>query len=163
MGLISCPDCRKNISDSSATCIHCGRPLAKPQQGYGCCSFVLIGFLGMIILSSIMTVFDLKAPSPVTSSRVNPANEARFQDFCNGLNSHGLKVVEKVRFVDGTPFVTVGRDIMVSPYPDRLKFAKLLIDGWQSMSGSPNLLIYDPVGRKVGGNDWGNTPWFEKD
>ena len=38
MGLISCPDCEKEVSDSAAACIHCGRPLSadltdKPAAG----------------------------------------------------------------------------------------------------------------------------------
>lgn len=37
MGLVSCPDCRRSVSDSAQSCIHCGRPLggaiaaASPQ------------------------------------------------------------------------------------------------------------------------------------
>ena len=27
MGLVSCPDCNKSISDQAPACIHCGRPL----------------------------------------------------------------------------------------------------------------------------------------
>lgn len=29
MGLITCPDCAKEISDSAEKCIHCGRPLSS--------------------------------------------------------------------------------------------------------------------------------------
>ncbi len=38
MGLLQCPDCKRDISDSAATCIHCGRPmksadtLRRPEQ-----------------------------------------------------------------------------------------------------------------------------------
>lgn len=29
MALIKCPECRKDISDKSSACIHCGYPLEK--------------------------------------------------------------------------------------------------------------------------------------
>lgn len=30
MGLISCPECNKDISDNAPSCIHCGYPIANP-------------------------------------------------------------------------------------------------------------------------------------
>ena len=38
MGLVTCPDCAKEVSDQAAACIHCGRPLSadvvqKPAAG----------------------------------------------------------------------------------------------------------------------------------
>ncbi len=32
MSLITCPDCRREVSDAAAACIHCGRPLAGAVQ-----------------------------------------------------------------------------------------------------------------------------------
>jgi hypothetical protein len=32
MSLITCPDCRHEVSDAAQACIHCGRPLAAPPQ-----------------------------------------------------------------------------------------------------------------------------------
>lgn len=38
MGLVTCPDCQKEVSDQATACIHCGRPLSsdlvdKPAAG----------------------------------------------------------------------------------------------------------------------------------
>ncbi|MCH7778337.1 MAG: zinc-ribbon domain-containing protein, partial [Gemmatimonadetes bacterium] len=38
MGLVTCPDCQKEVSDKAAVCIHCGRPssadlIAEPAAG----------------------------------------------------------------------------------------------------------------------------------
>src|SRR5687768_9055346 len=30
MALIECPDCGRQVSDSAALCIHCGRPMQNP-------------------------------------------------------------------------------------------------------------------------------------
>jgi hypothetical protein len=35
MALIACPECQKEISDTAATCPHCGAPKAKPNGGRG--------------------------------------------------------------------------------------------------------------------------------
>ena len=32
MALTTCPDCKKQISDSAITCIHCGSPLRKSRE-----------------------------------------------------------------------------------------------------------------------------------
>jgi hypothetical protein len=32
MSLITCPDCRREVSDAAQACIHCGRPLSLPMQ-----------------------------------------------------------------------------------------------------------------------------------
>jgi predicted amidophosphoribosyltransferase len=32
MSLITCPDCRKEISDQATSCPHCGRPLNTSQS-----------------------------------------------------------------------------------------------------------------------------------
>ena len=32
MPLIKCPDCEKDVSDSAAACIHCGRPLSSERS-----------------------------------------------------------------------------------------------------------------------------------
>jgi hypothetical protein len=32
MSLITCPDCRHEVSDAAQACIHCGRPLSVPMQ-----------------------------------------------------------------------------------------------------------------------------------
>jgi hypothetical protein len=32
MSLITCPDCRHDVSDAAQACIHCGRPLTPPMQ-----------------------------------------------------------------------------------------------------------------------------------
>lgn len=32
MGLITCPDCGKDVSDQAAACIHCGRPMTPGSQ-----------------------------------------------------------------------------------------------------------------------------------
>lgn len=32
MALITCPDCKKQISDSALTCIHCGKPMHKSKK-----------------------------------------------------------------------------------------------------------------------------------
>lgn len=35
MALISCPDCKKEISDKAPTCPGCGAPIAKDQESAG--------------------------------------------------------------------------------------------------------------------------------
>jgi hypothetical protein len=35
MTLVSCPDCRQQISDKAFTCPHCGRPIRPQVMGYG--------------------------------------------------------------------------------------------------------------------------------
>lgn len=35
MGLMACVDCGKSISDSAASCLHCGRPYAVTMQPKG--------------------------------------------------------------------------------------------------------------------------------
>lgn len=32
MALIKCPDCGKEVSDASATCVGCGRPIGKAKR-----------------------------------------------------------------------------------------------------------------------------------
>ncbi len=32
MGLLNCPDCQKEISDSASTCIGCGRSMASAKE-----------------------------------------------------------------------------------------------------------------------------------
>lgn len=33
MGLTTCPNCGKDISDRAPTCLSCGRPMPAPQAG----------------------------------------------------------------------------------------------------------------------------------
>ena len=32
MGLVDCPDCHKNVSDTAPSCIHCGRPMSTRPE-----------------------------------------------------------------------------------------------------------------------------------
>lgn len=34
MGLIICPDCQKQISDTASACVNCGRPMRELQTSY---------------------------------------------------------------------------------------------------------------------------------
>ena len=71
MALIRCPDCGKDISDSSATCINCGCVIQSPaSEDLGCCSCAIYFIFGLIILG--MTVSFLGGSSPSRSSATSP-------------------------------------------------------------------------------------------
>ena len=58
MALISCPECKQQISDSSAACIHCGHSCKKSGSGcentaIGCVVFVIIMFFVLRTLGNM--------------------------------------------------------------------------------------------------------------
>lgn len=61
MGMIHCPDCGQNVSDSAEVCIHCGRPLKeKPLEP------VLVNVPS---LSGFQRTFDVEYDGKVSSGK----------------------------------------------------------------------------------------------
>lgn len=58
MALISCPECRREISEDAVSCPHCGFPLAKISGSAGDVVVVRRGFaLAAVILATVYAVF----------------------------------------------------------------------------------------------------------
>lgn len=58
MALISCPDCKQQISDNSLVCLHCGCTINKSGSGWentavGCVVFVIVMFFVAYSLGSM--------------------------------------------------------------------------------------------------------------
>lgn len=56
MALINCPECNKEISDSSSTCIHCGYILKPKKKKTGLIIFIAIFILVIVIVGIIVAV-----------------------------------------------------------------------------------------------------------
>ncbi|MGA7437651.1 MAG: hypothetical protein WBW32_05930, partial [Luteibacter sp.] len=76
MALVECPDCGREISDSAASCIGCGRPMhsmadgavvveqtAKKYKGWMAASF--LGAIGFIVLAIVVAMLGHKPVVPV--------------------------------------------------------------------------------------------------
>lgn len=67
MGLITCPDCKREVSDKAERCPHCGSPLreavtvALPPERSGCargCGILILGFVVIMIISIVLGSLD---------------------------------------------------------------------------------------------------------
>jgi hypothetical protein len=76
MGLIQCPDCKKEISDQATACIYCGRPLTVIQPEVQTVELTskrykgqqLLGILGICIGFFIVLVSSGHAPGSLIGS-----------------------------------------------------------------------------------------------
>lgn len=72
MALVSCSECKKEISSDATACPHCGKPQSKPAQGVGCGTLLIVCFVGFIVILAMLS-FSGSGPgnSPPTSAPVN--------------------------------------------------------------------------------------------
>lgn len=79
--LIQCPDCKKLISPSAASCPGCGRPMGsstsenvlsvpvkKKKETSGCAKFALFAILAVVVLALIGSLTGNRSSSPSRSS-----------------------------------------------------------------------------------------------
>lgn len=94
MALINCSDCGKEISDSAAACIHCGRPMTAPQPS--------------------------PDPTPATSSEQGNTRSRLKQDAGNAIGGIGFALGIVVMIFDtfwsglATAFVLIAIGLAIS-------------------------------------------------
>ena len=118
MALVNCPECSKEISDSSVSCPHCGYPLNKEKpvqnvpsknqkpkynsKGIGCL-VIIIGILIIYAVTSISSYFEEKNKPPKTEKEIR--KELVEKHFSSWDGSHiGLTALIKKTMNDPSSY-----------------------------------------------------------
>jgi hypothetical protein len=58
MAIISCKECKKEVSSEAATCPHCGVNIRKAPTQYGCGTLILLLVVAAVVMSAIGSFQD---------------------------------------------------------------------------------------------------------
>jgi len=127
MGLITCPDCGKDLSDQAPTCSNCGRPFkdtqpqapptqAQPQvikkssSNSGCIG-IIFGLIILVVIGySFRSCFSSSSISPDSSSTYSPPPPTPASHFTIKTNKFSTdeygyyEVVGEIKNIDAVSF-----------------------------------------------------------
>jgi hypothetical protein len=175
MALISCTECRGQVSDQAATCPHCGAPLkaskfnAAPPKKTGC-GTIFLGILGVaVVIGGIIFIMNMATSSisydsgsssaltSSTSSRCVPATSAQMANIRAGVQGDSPKNDVKTGYaVKSHDFANVW---MVAAKIYGPSIENGAGPGVWAISGDPNApgLTYAVDGYAKSFSDWGDA------